>query len=164
MEFKQIPVKNQKFDISRTINIAECNCAKCDFMNCPKHNYCVEMERYRYSIDEFLEQFGDKLISANSVKDFLITDYQANELADCFPKFPKNTFWDVQGDSIRIVKQGPAGRFFPLHAKITLYDNRAVIYTTDICKQAQEKLAYKILDLVNALYKYRRDHDIERTV
>ena len=39
-------------------------------MNCPKHNYCVEMERYRYSIDEFLEQFGDKLISANSVKDF----------------------------------------------------------------------------------------------
>ena len=70
MEFKQIPVKNQKFDISRTINIAECNCEKCDFMNCPKHNYCVEMERYRYSIDEFLEQFGDKLISANSVKDF----------------------------------------------------------------------------------------------
>lgn len=101
----------------RTINIAECNCEKCDFMNCPKHNYCVEMERYCYSIDEFLEQFGDKLISANSVKDFLITDYQANELADCFPKFPKNTFWDIQGDSIRIVKQGPAGRFFSFACK-----------------------------------------------
>lgn len=164
MEFKQIPVKNQKFDIRRTINIIECDCKECDFMHCPKHNYCVEMERYQYSINEFIDQFKDKLMKANSVKDFLISDYQINELADCFPKFPKDTFWDIQNDSIRIVKKGPAGRFFPLHAKITLYDDTATVYETNICKKAQENLAYKILDLIQALYKYRRDNDFEATI
>ena len=37
------PVKNQKFDIGRTINFAKCDCEVCDFMHCPKHNYALQM-------------------------------------------------------------------------------------------------------------------------
>lgn len=42
MKFQLIPAKNQKFDIGRTINFTKCDCAKCDFMRCPKNNYAVK--------------------------------------------------------------------------------------------------------------------------
>ena len=35
------PVKNQKFDIGRTINFTKCDCEVCNFMRCPKHNYAL---------------------------------------------------------------------------------------------------------------------------
>lgn len=45
MPFKMVPVKNQKFEIGRTINPFNCDCKKCDFMNCPKNNYAVKMTK-----------------------------------------------------------------------------------------------------------------------
>ena len=45
MSFKMVPIKNQKFEIGRTINPFNCDCKKCDFMNCPKNNYAVKMTK-----------------------------------------------------------------------------------------------------------------------
>ena len=45
MAFQMIPVKNQKFEIGRTINLSKCDCKECTYMNCPKHNYAVRMAK-----------------------------------------------------------------------------------------------------------------------
>lgn len=48
-----IPVKNQKFDIGRTINPFKCDCKQCDFLHCPKNNYAVKMKRKSFTVSDF---------------------------------------------------------------------------------------------------------------
>ena len=42
LEYELVPVKNQKFDIGRTINFTKCKCDKCDFLHCD--NYAKKMQ------------------------------------------------------------------------------------------------------------------------
>ena len=50
MTLEFTPVKNQRFDIGRTINPYICDCKTCDFMNCPKDNYVVKLKRKRHTV------------------------------------------------------------------------------------------------------------------
>lgn len=104
MKLEFVPVKNQKFDIGRTINPFKCDCKECTFMNCPKHNYAVKMTRKKYSIDVFWNEYKDEILKLNKPKkwqysfhgkyEFLLTDELLNEFFDILSfTFPKGTYW-----------------------------------------------------------------------
>ena len=59
MKVEYEPIKNQKFDIGRTINPFKCDCAECTFMNCPKKNYAVKMKIKKHSVDEFFNTYKE---------------------------------------------------------------------------------------------------------
>lgn len=106
MYLEYVPVKNQKFDIGRTINPFKCDCEKCDFMNCPKHNYAVKMTRKKYSVSDFWNEWKDKILELNKPQKwqysfhdnykFKMTYEMINDLFDflCF-SFPKGTYWSL---------------------------------------------------------------------
>ena len=60
--YKADVIKNQKFDIGRTINPFKCDCEKCDFLHCPKNNYAVKTKPHKYKVSEFCELWHDELI------------------------------------------------------------------------------------------------------
>ena len=92
MEFKFVPVKGQRFDIGRIINIGKCDCKKCDFMNCPKNNYALKMKRKRYTVDEFIEFYSEDLKERGFLTEELLTEFM-----DLF-SFPKGTYWNTNYD------------------------------------------------------------------
>lgn len=104
MKVEFVPVKGQKFEIGRTINPFKCDCEKCDFMNCPKHNYAVKMTQKKYPITTFWDEWKDKILELNKPKRwqyrfhgryfFRLTYDMLNDLFDflCFT-FPKGTYW-----------------------------------------------------------------------
>ena len=96
MELKFVPVKNQRFDIGRTINFARCDCEKCDFMNCPKNNYALKMKRERYTVGDFIAFYAEELNKYGFLTDELITEFM-----DLF-SFPKGTYWATDYDGTRI--------------------------------------------------------------
>lgn len=89
MKLEFVPVKNQRFNIGRTINPFICDCKTCDFMNCPKHNYAVKMKRKRFTVEEYINYYADDL-----KKWGFLTNELLNEFMDLF-SFPKGTFWDI---------------------------------------------------------------------
>lgn len=109
------PVKNQKFDIGRTINFAKCDCETCDFMHCPKNNYALQMARKKYTIQEFWDENKDDIIEVGSLREYFNFDTISDFLDACIT-FPKGTYWETD---------------FP----ISYYSG---------CSDTQEKLAEKI--------------------
>lgn len=106
MHLEFVPVKNQKFEIGRTINPFNCDCEKCDFMNCPKHNYAVKMVQKKYSVSDFWNEWKDKILELNKPQKwqysfhdkyaFKMTYDMINDFFDflCF-SFPKGTYWSL---------------------------------------------------------------------
>lgn len=104
MNLEFVPVNNQKFDIGRTINPFKCDCEKCDFMNCPKHNYAVKMVRKKYNVLDFWNEWENKILELNKPQrwmysfhdkyKFRMTYEMINDFFDflCF-SFPKGTYW-----------------------------------------------------------------------
>ena len=104
MNLEFVPVKNQKFEWGRTINPFNCDCEKCDFMHCPKHNYAVKMVRKKYSVSDFWNEWKDKILELNKPQKwqysfhgkytFKMTWEMINDFFDflCF-NFPKGTYW-----------------------------------------------------------------------
>ena len=88
MKLKFDTVKNQKFDIGRTINPLRCDCEKCTFLDCPKNNYSVKTKRHVYSISEFLKEHGEEIKEKRHVPLTLLEEF----IGDCF-SFPKNLYW-----------------------------------------------------------------------
>ena len=86
MELKFEVIKNQKFDIGRTINPFKCDCVTCDFLHCPKNNYAVKMKRHRYTVKEFISCYSKELYSKGFSEE-MIEDFM-----DLF-NFPKGTYW-----------------------------------------------------------------------
>ena len=86
------PKKNQKFDIGRTINPFLCDCKDCDFLRCPKKNYCVEMSKVYPTVSEYIEMFSDDLIKWQFLTDDLLMDFM-----ECF-RFPKGLYWNTNYD------------------------------------------------------------------
>lgn len=99
MELKFDVIKNQRFEIGRTINPFLCNCGQCDFLHCPKKNYAVKVRQHIFKVEEFIEAF---------IKDIdeqkVLTIELINEFMECF-RFPKGTYWDTDeyGSKIRLV-------------------------------------------------------------
>ena len=67
MKFKMIPVKNQKFEIGRTINFTKCDCKECNFMSCPKNNYCLKMTQKKYTVKEFFSENKEDMLKYSSL-------------------------------------------------------------------------------------------------
>lgn len=155
MKFEQVPVKNQKFDIGRTINFTKCDCEKCDFMHCPKNNYALKMQKKMYTVEEFWDENKDAILEVGSLQEYFnfstITDF-----LDACVTFPKGTYWDYVGydNAIELVVQNRSkyGPDFLRRAKIKISSNKySWEHGTDFpisyysgCSNAQEKLAKKI--------------------
>ena len=106
-----VPVKNQKFDIGRTINFAKCDCPECDFLHCPKNNYAVKMKKRALSVADFFEGEGEEIAKVNAVAPIsykfpknhkLVLTYDA--IFDMFDylqlSFPKGTYWGVESETV----------------------------------------------------------------
>ena len=106
MSFAMIPVKNQKFEIGRTINPFNCDCKECDFMNCPKHNYAVKMTKKIWKVADFWEDFKDEILAINKPykwqysfhnKYVFELNYKLiTEFIDMLFSFPKGTYWSPE--------------------------------------------------------------------
>ena len=94
MEYKADVIKNQKFEIGRTINPFLCDCDDCDFLHCPKNNYAVKTKPHKYKTKEFCEVWHDELVeAAKKDPDFDFTIEMFDDLiGDCI-SFPKGTYW-----------------------------------------------------------------------
>ena len=98
MKVEYEPIKNQKFDIGRTINPFKCDCAECTFMNCPKKNYAMKMKIKKHSVDEFFNTYKEQILQLNKYKkiepvDLRLTYFLIDELVgDCI-SFSKGTYW-----------------------------------------------------------------------
>lgn len=183
MNLEFVPVKGQKFDIGRTINPFKCDCEKCTFMNCPKHNYAVKMTRKKYDISVFWNEWKDRILEINKPKrwqysfhnryNFAMTYDMINDFFDflCF-NFPKGTYWqptspvglsDNIGDdiynSITLIKFSRAGREVNL-GEITIHNH--YVWDYDLSER-QYKLAEKIAEnlrwLKEKVFEYYREQD-----
>ena len=104
--FELVPVKNQKFEIGRTINPFKCDCEECTFMNCPKHNYCVKMTKRIWKLGDFWEEFKDEILAINKPDiwqysfhhkyDLELNHKLLNEFVDMLFSFPKGTYWSPE--------------------------------------------------------------------
>lgn len=100
MELVFEKIKNQKFEIGRTINIAKCDCKKCDYMNCPKNNYAVKMRIKKHTVDEFFETYKEDILRLNyhdKINGVLLrlNYFLINELVgDCI-SFNKGVYWGM---------------------------------------------------------------------
>ena len=174
MKLEFVPVKNQKFEIGRTINPFKCDCENCTFMNCPKKNYAVKMQRKAYTVEEFWKEYCEAILAINKPKriqynfpkeySFRLTYQLLNELMDalCF-KFPKGTYWRLDNysyqvnsqenvddhfyDEITLVKFSRKGQEISLGC-ISIHDHK--IHELDFT-DAQYRLAEKIRDAISLL-------------
>ena len=146
MKLEFVPVKNQKFDIGRTINPLNCDCEKCDFMNCPKHNYAVKMKRKRHTVDEYIAFYAEDL-----KKWGFLTDELLDEFMDLF-SFPKGTYWDKNYDrtAIQIVT---FNRKYDVVVKGTVNTRTGEIWEWDFSKP-QYSLACRISNGIKTVYEF----------
>lgn len=107
MHLEFVPVKNQKFDIGRTINPFNCDCAECTFMNCPKNNYAVKMKRKQYKVDSVFKEHKEDILRYNKPSRLLynfhnryklrLTYSVLNDFFDFLSlNFPKGTYWSLE--------------------------------------------------------------------
>ena len=186
LEFE--PIKNQKFEIGRTINPIRCDCEECDFMNCPKHNYAVKMKRKKYTVDVFWDEWKEKILNLNKPKiwqysfhnmyDFLLTYDMITDLFDvlCF-SFQKGTYWEPTAQKsydgkieecvygcISLVKFSRSGKEIELgcveiaNHKIHDYDLNERQY------RLAEKIRDSILWLKEKVFEYYQNQDKEWTI
>lgn len=191
MKLEFVPVKNQKFDIGRTINPFKCDCAECTFMKCPKNNYAVKMKRKSYSVQEFWNEYSEDILSINKPKriqynfpheyKFKLTYKLLNELMDMLNfKFPKGTYWELNDysyqinpeedidnnfcDAITLVKFSRTGSELSL-GYISVHDHK--IHEYDF-SNAQYKLAEKIRDallwLKSKMFEVLYERDINKNI
>ena len=171
MHLEYVPVKSQKFEIGRTINLSKCDCEKCDFMNCPKHNYAVKMTRKKYSVDDFWNEWKDKILQLNKPKrwqysfpqryDLLLTYDMITDFFDflCF-SFPKGTYWRLDSPTSydgeigdRVYKEIALVKFSRTGNEVRLgcvQIQKPVIHDFDLSER-QYKLAEKIKDGILAI-------------
>lgn len=168
MYLEFIPVKNQKFEIGRTINLSKCDCEKCDFMNCPKHNYALKMIRKNYTVDVFWNEWKDKILELNKPQkwqysfhrkySFKLTYEMITDLFDILNfSFPKGTYWTPSSPESydgeienRVYKEISLGKFSRAGNEVQLgYIGIAnhTIYDYDL-NERQYKLAEKIRDSI----------------
>lgn len=137
MKIKYDVVKNQKFDLGRTINPLKCDCEECDFLNCPKKNYAVKKKVHKYTVQEYIEDSSEELKKWKFLNDDLIID-----LMDYVFTFPKGTYWRMDYSNIRIelITFSRSGREL---VRGSINTRTGKIYDFDMTV-TQEKLANRI--------------------
>lgn len=96
MQYKLVPIKNQKFEIGRIINLGKCDCQQCDFMNCPKQNYAMRMKQKRYSVKEFFDENKEDIKVRGGIVPYLSTcEGMLDFMSACVGNFPTGTYWDT---------------------------------------------------------------------
>lgn len=156
MELKFTPIKNQRFDIGRTINLAICDCKKCDFMNCPKNNYAPKMKRKRHTVGEFIKFYEEELSKYGYLTDELI-----DEFMDLF-SFPKGTYWSTDYDKTHIKLVG-FNRKQDEVCKGTVDVRTGEIWEYDF-SESQYKLAYKISTGINKVYAFIENEGLKNHI
>lgn len=151
MKYKQVVIKNQKFDIRKTINPFKCDCKECDFMNCPKNNYCRDTKKYYYSFDELWKEWSEKVL-----KDGLTYDYLTDLVCDCV-EFPKGLYWEfdytIFGEIKAIIlrKLKRSGTFV-YEGRIYMVDGKIIDYfSTERNLKVAEKISKLIKKTINKL-------------
>lgn len=169
MKFEQVPVKNQKFDIGRTINFTKCNCEKCDFIHCPKNNYALKMQKKMYTVKEFWDENKDDIVSVGSLEEYFNFDTISDFLDACI-KFPKGTYWEWVGYNntieLVVINRRKYGPDFLKRAEIKISSNKySCERGTDfpigycwVCSDAQAKLAEKIQKYLRELNECLAKH------
>ena len=153
MEFKLIPVKNQKFDIGRTINLTKCNCGKCDFMHCPKNNYALKMVQKKYTVQEFFNENKNEIVKKRNLKSYFNYETLSDFMDACVSGFPKGTYWNMDnGEAVELVTQNRSkyGADFLPRVEVSFYADFPITYHVG-CTDKQEKLATKIKRLLEQL-------------
>ena len=188
MNLEFVPVKGQKFEIGRTINPFKCDCEKCDFMNCPKNNYAKKMTRKKYYLDDFWNEWGERIVKLNkpqrwyySFHDrycFSLTYDMINDFFDflCF-SFPKGTYWEPTSprsyegeieeriyDEISLVKFSRDGREITLgRVEVT----KPILIDYDLSERQYklaEKIQHSILWLKEKVFEYYETKDKEHKI
>ena len=168
MKFKMIPVKNQKFEIGRTINFTKCDCKECNFMSCPKNNYCLKMTQKKYTVKEFFNENKEDMLKYSSLYKWFKSDNidLVGDFLDACICFPKGTYWKLElfSDDIELVKQNRSnyGEDFVTLAQINIDPDMPINYFTG-CTNVQERLAEKIQkrlkQLENLFMENRKNED-----
>lgn len=146
MKTKWEPIKNQKFDIGRTINFAKCDCEKCDYMHCPKNNYCVQMKQSKYTIEEFVAEMKDEIKKKGSIYNYLSDWEGMTEFMDaCIGGFPKGTYWNNSYGDLELVTQnrGKYGPDFDTRVEIAM-SRGFYVNCWRGCTETQEKFALRL--------------------
>lgn len=184
-----IPVKNQKFEVGRTINPSKCDCEKCTFMNCPKNNYAVKMTKKIWKVADFWEEFKEEIIQINKPKKWQYNfhhkyDLELNyklitEFMDMLFSFPKGTYWspedkkwhtddtDIEEQIYRTIalkKVSRSGNIVNL-GEISIDNGN---YRDYDLSESQEKLAIKISNALKELkelvFAYYQEQDKDWTI
>lgn len=156
MRYELVPIKNQKFDIGRVINLTECDCQRCDFMNCPKHNYAVRMKQKRYSIKEFFDENKEAIKTQGGVLPYLSTcEGMLDFMSCCTGKFPIGTYWDTGIDDVLYLvtrNRSNHGPDFCRRVAISMEATFPITYYIG-CTYTQEKFAERLRTKFLKLYQ-----------
>lgn len=94
-------IRNQRFEIGRTINLARCDCVECDFLHCPKNNYALKFKKKIRSVDEFWTEHVEEMLKSSVYSKALkpveirMTFSMLIELMDNCISFPDGTYWSA---------------------------------------------------------------------
>lgn len=156
MKHKEIVIKNQKFDIRKTINPFKCDCKHCDFINCPKNNYCRDTKKYYYSFEELWIEWKDKVLKEGFTYDFL-TDL----VGDCV-EFHKGLYWEfgytIFGDIESIVLRKLRRNKFEFEGKIYIENGKIYDYfSTKRDLKVAEKISNLIKQTINKIAEVKNE-------
>ena len=163
MELKFVPIKNQKFEIGRTINFTKCDCEKCDFMHCPKNNYALKMVQKKYTVKDFFEENKEEIMECRNLKDYFNFDTVGDFIGACV-RFPKGTYWNLCGDDIELVKinRSKYGGDFLTLARINLDCDVSIAYfvgCTDVQEKLAERIQRKLKELQDIFYEHKENNN-----
>ena len=184
MAFQMIPVKNQKFEVGRTINLSKCDCKECTYMNCPKQNYAVRMTKKIWKVTDFWEEFKKEILAINKPCKWeynfhseycLELNYKLiTEFVDMLFRFPKGVYWspedskwhtddtEIEGQIYKIIalqKVSRKGNIVTL-GRISIRNGN---YTDYDLSATQEKFAIRISkvlkELKELIFEYYQNQD-----
>ena len=151
MELKYEVIKNQKFDIGRTINPFKCDCKDCDFLHCPKKNYAPKTRLVRPTVDKFIKCYSSELKEQKALTRELLDEFR-----DIF-SFPKGTYWSFGTDSFWYsgghIELNTFNRKYEVVLKGTVNVTSGEVWEHDFTT-AQERLANRISSAIKKVNEF----------
>ena len=136
-----VPVKNQKFDIGRTINFTKCKCDKCDFLHCDNYAKKMQLRKFK-NAKEFVEcwkeqnpQIAKLIYDDPKAFEILLVDFLERMIS-----FPKGLYWKF--------KRG-------------LSNNE--VLSIDICRQSRSEYEWDTFGDFTTLANVRFDMNYNKT-
>ena len=159
MKEKFIPIKSQKFEVGRVKNLSLCDCKDCDYIHCPKNNYCVKMKSHRYSFDDFWKEWKckrEEMLLKMNEPGLNLYKQCVNELIDSCLDFPKSLSYRIANYHPLLIDlykfRNNESSLICSISEFDIWPNRIAEY---------EKFKKDMLDLVREFYKAFRDAGFE---